>query len=72
VLRLVEWPHLVNLVSMGLIAGGCWLMGKQDESRELKQYVDNEVGGLLMITVGTATISTSTFSEILEGTKHHL
>jgi hypothetical protein len=28
--RLVEWPHLVNLVSLGFIASGCWLMGKQD------------------------------------------
>lgn len=36
VLGLVEWPHLVNLVSLGLIASGCWLMGKQDEASAQK------------------------------------
>jgi hypothetical protein len=34
--RLVELPHLVNLVSLGLIASGCWLMGKQDEASAQK------------------------------------
>ena len=41
-------------------------MGKQ----EIKQnyYFDSAVGGYLMISVGTAFISTTTFKEILVGT----
>lgn len=34
--RLVELPHLVILVSLGFIASGCWLMGKQDEASAQK------------------------------------
>lgn len=28
VIDLVNWPHFVNLASLSLIAGGCWVMGK--------------------------------------------
>ena len=62
----IKLPHLINLVSLILVACGCWIMGKQ----EIKQnyYFDSAVGGYLMISVGTAFISTTTFKEILVGT----
>lgn len=58
------------MVSLILIAGGCWVMGT--EKVHSRFFLDSVLIGYLMIAVGVSQISVASFHEILIGTSNYI